>query len=213
MTLRLPPDRRRPFLCLFSFDLLDEGRGIRDLDAIVVFEVSEMGISGDNVIRLGFQGSGQELVVCRIVHDDFDFVDILGNDRLSEDQTKKAPDGFIRGIKSFPDPWVVQDAAQFPDDLNGCHQHKVLGDPKILKLSRERILAEKPTYEKVCVDNRPEFMPQLIFPFRCFLPLHPEPPHLQSGRSLRLSSFRLLYENRRPRFASLLTRRDQSVQA
>lgn len=42
---------------------MQEGGGLDDLDGVEVFEVQEMGITGDDVVGLAFKGCGEEHIV------------------------------------------------------------------------------------------------------------------------------------------------------
>jgi hypothetical protein len=52
---------------LFSFDFFNKRSGIHNVDAVVVLEIAKVRITRDNVIRLFFQGTGQKLVIGRII--------------------------------------------------------------------------------------------------------------------------------------------------
>lgn len=48
---------------LFAGHLSDEGPGVDDLNALIVLEFQQMIVAGDDVIRLGLHGAGEEFVV------------------------------------------------------------------------------------------------------------------------------------------------------
>lgn len=70
-----------------------------------------MRISGDDEIRFAFQGAGKKLVIGWVITDPVGFVDVLGDDRLSEDETEEASDSFLSGLKPLLDPGIVQHPA------------------------------------------------------------------------------------------------------
>lgn len=120
-----------------------------------------MGISGDDEVRFDFHGTGEEHVVGRVIGDSVYRIEALGNDCLSEDESKEPPDRFISGVKSFLNSRILKHAANFPENLyRGC-QLKVPIDPEILKSSREGILAKESADKEVGIDNRPKLLLQV----------------------------------------------------
>jgi hypothetical protein len=59
-----PADKDQPPLLFFHF--LDKRCGVNDLDALVMFKVSKVGISGNDIMRFSFKGADKEHVVSRI---------------------------------------------------------------------------------------------------------------------------------------------------
>ncbi len=92
-----------------------------------------MRITGQNVIGLPLQGTGQKFVVGGIAGETVCFIPVFGNDSLTEYQPEEPFDVLIPGIKSLLYPGVVQYPVDLFDDVNGGDQDKIQVDPVILK--------------------------------------------------------------------------------
>jgi len=139
------------------FEFIDEGGSIDDLDAVVVLEVSQVGIPRDDVVGIFLQGAGQEFIVGPVGGNPVGFIKVLCDNGFSENQPEKPPHRFFFGFKAFFDPGIAQHAADLFDDLNRGNQFKVLVDPQDLKLGRQRVFCKQTADKKVCIDHRPEF--------------------------------------------------------
>ena len=147
---------KRPLLLLSSlFHLLEKLFHVDDLDPVKVLEVSQVRISGDDVVGLGLKGTGQKLIIGRVIDNFVGLIQVFGDDRLSEDQFEEPVDGFLFGVECLLDPWILEDPADFFEDLHGSRQLKLLLDPKILELDRERLLPEDSADKEIGIDNRP----------------------------------------------------------
>ena len=88
-----------------------------------------MWISGYNVISIFLKGASQKLIIGWVVGDPISFIDILGDNGLSENQPKKPFDVLIFGLKMIFDSRIIEYPADLLDDLNGRDQFKIQVDP------------------------------------------------------------------------------------
>jgi len=118
-----------------------------------------MRVSRDDEIRFAFQGAGKKLVIGWVFNDSVCFVEVLGDDRLSEDEAEETLDGFLFWLKPLLDPGIVEHSAHLFHDLDGGHQLKLSPDPEVLKLRRERTFPEQAADKEVGIDDSSELTP------------------------------------------------------
>ena len=160
-----PEHGDRPYLS--RFDFVDKRCGVNDLNTLKVLDVPQVGITGDDIIRLSFQGAGKKFVVRWVVGYPVGFVDVFGDNGLSEYQSKESFEGLVFWLESLLDSGVMQDSVDLPDDVDGSHQNKVLVDPVLLEFGRYRISAEQSADKQVCVHDRSKFILQPRHPVVC----------------------------------------------
>lgn len=118
-----------------------------------------MRVSGDDEVRLAFQGAGKKLVIGWVITDPVGFVEVLGDDCLSENEAEETLDGFLSGLKPLLDPGIVEHSAHLLHDLDGGDQLKLSPDPEVLKLGRERGFSEEAADKEIGIDDSSELMP------------------------------------------------------
>ena len=96
------------FLLLIGGYLLYKASGINNLDPMKLFDVSQMGVPGDNEIRFPFKRTRKEFVVRWIISNPVSSINIFCNDSLSENKAEETSKCFIFGFKSLFDPGILE---------------------------------------------------------------------------------------------------------
>lgn len=96
---------------------LDKRLDIDDPDAVEVFEVSQMEVTGYDVIGLGLHRAGKEHIVSRIVLDLIELVTASRDQSLFHDHADKIVDVVLRGLELLKNPGIVDHAVKLGHDL------------------------------------------------------------------------------------------------
>ncbi len=133
-----------------------------------MLEAQQMVSTGDDVVRLGFHGASEKLVVSGIFSELVGFVKVPRNDGFSENEPEKTSYSLVVRADLLPDFWVAEHPADLSHYFQRGGQLYFLIDPEILEGGGGSVFSENTAHKQVGVNYRPYFSAQrllsLFFP-------------------------------------------------
>lgn len=144
-----------PGTCRFLCQLHYKNCGIDNLNAVEVLERSQMGICGNDLVRLSFQSTGEKFIVGRICGECVRFIGVSRDDGFSENKPKEPSRRFLFWMKSLNNPGISEDSSNLFQDFQGSNKYKLLIYPQVLNSCRQGILGEQAPDKKVGIYHSP----------------------------------------------------------